>query len=270
MDLGNVRLISTAVIVGSAILFIMAERRWPYERQKPLKVLREGFWTDLIWYTFVQSYVMGLLIAMFIEWLDAATTGRPQIVTSWPIWAQVGFFLVTHDFYIYWMHRWQHHNKIMWRTHEAHHSPQQVDWLSGVRSHSLEILINGVVEFAPIVILGAAPEVAIIKGAISAVWGMFIHSNLDVRLGIFRYVINGPELHRWHHADHQDVYFANYATKLSIWDYLFGTVYLPGRDKPPVYGLPYRFPRNYFFQHAVMFRPMRDKDASLGRSIGES
>jgi hypothetical protein len=38
-----------------------------------------------------------------------------------------------------------------------------VDWLSGARSHALEILINQTIEFAPIVLLGAAPEVALIK-----------------------------------------------------------------------------------------------------------
>jgi len=267
MDLAILRLVCTGAIVVAALLFIALECRFPY--QAGLKVLREGFWTDLIWYTLVQSYVLGLVIAEVIRWLDAATAGRPQVVTDWPLWGQVVFFLVVHDLYIYWMHRWQHHNPVLWRTHEAHHSPREVDWLSGVRSHSVEILINGVVEFAPIVLLGAAPEVAIIKGAISAVWGMFIHSNLDVRLGPLRYVINGPQMHRWHHADHPDVYFANYATKLSIWDWIFGTAYLPDRRKPPVYGLPYRFPANYFRQHAAMFRPLSRKDAGGGMAIGE-
>lgn len=266
MDLDRVRLIATAAIVSGALCFILLERRWPY--QKGLRVLRDGFWTDLFWYTLVQSYVLGLLIAWLIAVIDSATNGRPQVVSGWPVWSQVLFFLVIHDFYIYWMHRWQHHNPILWRTHEAHHSPRQVDWLSGARSHSLEILVNGVVEFAPIVLLGAAPEVAVIKGAISANWGMFIHANLDVRLGPLRYLINGPELHRWHHADHPDVYFANYGTKLALWDYLFGTAYLPGRDKPSVYGLPYRFPRNYFRQHAALFRPLRNKDATAGTAIG--
>ena len=45
------------------------------------------------------------------------------------MWVQVLFFLVTHDFYIYWFHRWQHHNPVLWRTHEAHHSGKHVDWL---------------------------------------------------------------------------------------------------------------------------------------------
>ena len=33
------------------------------------------------------------------------------------------------------------------------------------------------------ILLGASVEVILIKGAISAVWGMWIHANVDVRAG---------------------------------------------------------------------------------------
>ena len=38
---------------------------------------------------------------------------------------------------------------LLWRMHEAHHATADVDWLSGARSHALEILINQTIEFAP-------------------------------------------------------------------------------------------------------------------------
>ena len=66
----------------------------------------------------------------------------------------MAFFFVVHDFYIYWFHRLQHRSAILWRIHEAHHATPEVDWLSGSRSHALEILINQTVEFAPIFLLG--------------------------------------------------------------------------------------------------------------------
>ena len=34
---------------------------------------------------------------------------------------------------------------------------------------------------------------------ISAVWGMYIHSNINVNTGRLQKFINGPEMHRWHH-----------------------------------------------------------------------
>jgi sterol desaturase/sphingolipid hydroxylase (fatty acid hydroxylase superfamily) len=111
------------------------------------------------------------------------------------------------------------------------------------------------VEFAPIVLLGAAPEVAVFKGVIDAVWGMFIHANLDVRLGVFAYVFNGPELHRVHHAREFRGSGRNFATKLALWDWLFGTAHLPP-DKPRDYGLAdgAQFPRGFVAQQLYAFR----------------
>jgi sterol desaturase/sphingolipid hydroxylase (fatty acid hydroxylase superfamily) len=265
---------SLVAVVSAAVLFVRLERRFPYNEGQPL--FRTGFWNDLVWYGVVQSYVLGIVIGRLIQWLDGHTGwSRWQLIHEWPLLAQVGLFIVTHDLYIYLFHRWQHRSPTLWRIHEAHHSVPEVDWLSGVRSHALEILINQTIEFAPIVLLGASPEVPVIKGAVSAIWGMFIHSNVDVRLGKLQYFINGPEMHRWHHATDPAAYNKNFATKLAIWDWLFGTAYLPPRTvrKAEGYGLDHDgFPEGgataYFRQQAYAFRPedptetARDADAS--------
>jgi sterol desaturase/sphingolipid hydroxylase (fatty acid hydroxylase superfamily) len=205
----------------------------------------------MVWYTLIQSYFLKILIFDYIIMpLDRIWhLSSLHLVTSWPLVLQVLFFLVIHDFYIYWFHRWQHHSKLLWRTHEAHHSNKEVDWLAGTRSHALEILINQTVEFAPIVLLGANPLVVPIKALLDAVWGMYIHSNIDVRSGKLQYIINGPEMHQWHHANDRRVFYANFSTKLAVWDWLFGTAFLPD-EKPKEYGLYYDYPRDYFLQHA--------------------
>jgi sterol desaturase/sphingolipid hydroxylase (fatty acid hydroxylase superfamily) len=67
-------------------------------------------------------------------------------------------------------------------------------------------------------------------------------------------VINGPELHRWHHAIDYAPPGKNYATKLSLWDHLFGTAdRSPGR--PAGYGLADPFPDGFLAQQAHAFRP---------------
>ena len=191
---------SMIIIVFAAVLFIILERIFPYTKGQ--KVLREGFFDDLALYTIAQSYILSILIFGFIiNFIDSATgLSRLSLFTDLPIWIQLIFFTVTHDIYIYFMHRWQHSNKWLWRIHEAHHSPKKVDWLSGSRSHALEILINQTVEFAPIILLGSPAEVVAYKGVISAVWGMYIHSNIDIKTGWLQKIINGPEMHRWHHS----------------------------------------------------------------------
>jgi sterol desaturase/sphingolipid hydroxylase (fatty acid hydroxylase superfamily) len=247
--------IITTIILFVWLGFIIAwERISPY--RKGLPFFREGFWVDLVWYTLIQSFFLKILIFNYIiapvqhhyDWNGV------KFFQSWSITEQVLFFIVTHDLYIYLFHRWQHANKILWRTHEAHHSGKYVDFLAGSRSHALEIIINQTIEFAPIIILlGPDSPVVPIKAMLDAALGMFIHANIDVKLGKFKYILNSPELHQWHHANYQEVFHANFSTKFAIWDYLFGTIYDPGHkpgDRREDWGLYYDFPKDYFLQHA--------------------
>jgi sterol desaturase/sphingolipid hydroxylase (fatty acid hydroxylase superfamily) len=251
----NVATACALVIVGWALLLWALERTAPYD---PQRFLRDGFWTDLLAYTLAQSYAMGLLIGALIAWLDRTTgLSRLGLVSGWPVWLQVAFFVVTHDFYIYWFHRWQHANPVLWRLHEAHHSNTDIDWVAGLRSHALEILVNQTVEFAPMVLLGASPVVPVVKATVGAVWGLWIHANVDVRSGWLQWVLNGPEAHRWHHAIDADAHNLNFATKLAVWDRLFGTAFLPSGRRPSGYGLTgVAFPRGYLRQHLFAFRPL--------------
>ncbi len=246
------------IIVLAAIAFMILERFFPYNRGQ--KLFREGFWVDMIWYSIFQSYVVGMIIAAIIRWIDSTSDiSRLHLVTAYPIWAQLIFFIVLHDFYVYCLHRLQHAWPLLWRTHEAHHATEEVDWLSGVRSHPLESIMYVTVEFAPIIILGAAPEVAIYKGAISAIWGMYIHSNLNMRMGKLQYIFNGPEMHRWHHASNDERAFGrNFGTKLAIWDWIFRTRFLPPNEKANKYGISEPFPAGYFQQVFYMFRSFKN------------
>ncbi|MDX2129696.1 MAG: sterol desaturase family protein [Chloroherpetonaceae bacterium] len=271
MSLETLQWVSPLVIVSSAIIYVILERIFPYD--KGLPIFREGFFNDLVLYTLIQSAILGIVIN---DWIINNLriffgTDSITVVRNLPLTIQVIFFLIIHDIYIYFFHRWQHRNKWLFRTHEAHHSPRQVDWLAGSRSHFVEILINQTIEYAPI-LLFASPEVALWKGMLDAVWGMYIHSNIDVRSGVLQYVINGPEMHRWHHSKGKGN-TVNFATKIAIWDWIFGTAYLPN-SKPKAYGLTsddyplsttstpffqriWDDTKSYVLQTAYLFRPVR-------------
>jgi sterol desaturase/sphingolipid hydroxylase (fatty acid hydroxylase superfamily) len=259
----TIYLITTSILLCWMIFIILFERVRPYRKDLPF--FREGFWVDLVWYTLIQSYFLKILIFDYIiqpinhsiDWSDF------QLVRNWSVASQVLFFTITHDFYIYWFHRLQHANKFLWRTHEAHHSGKYVDFLQGSRSHILEIIINQTIEFLPIIVLGAAPEVLPIKLLLDGVFGMFIHANIDVKLRKWKYIFNSPELHLWHHANYKEVFHANFSTKFSFWDYLFRTVYFP-EHKPENgtenWGLYYDFPRDYFLQNIFAFKRIEEDE----------
>ena len=269
MTLQQLQIVSPVIIVGSALVFLVLERFFPYNKGQ--KAFREGFWVDLIGYGVVQSYLMGLLISALITYIDSSTgISRLKIVTHWPIWAQVALFVVWHDLNTYLIHRMQHRSDVLWRTHEAHHSGRNVDWLSGIRSNSLEILMYQTVEFLPVVLLGAAPEVPLWKAIFNAPYGMFIHANLRWKWGPLLWVLNGPELHRWHHAnDDEKAFGMNLATKFTVWDHLFGTYYTPKGEARDYGTHDVAYPHGWVGQHLYAFRPM-ERAAASATGVGDS
>jgi len=251
---GSAALWAPAITVGGALAIIALERLRPYDRQR---FWRRGLGVDLVGYALIQSAVLSVVINGLVRLL-AAATGAAQVsghglVSGWPFAAQLALFIVSHDLYIYWFHRAQHRIPLLWRLHEAHHSAREVDWIAGSRSHALEIVINQTIEVAAMVLLGASTDVMLCKGAISIVWGMWIHANVDIRTGWLQRILNGPEVHRWHHAIDYAPPGRNFATKLALWDYLFGTIdRRPG--KPSGYGLADPFPAGFLAQQAHAFR----------------
>ena len=258
-------LISTTLIVAWALLIIVLERKFPYE---PQRFFRREFWTDLVWFSTIFSVLMGWLAYKFaipaIDHFTGWSTSRG--IRDWPIWIQVVVSLVTHDLFIYTFHRAMHRNRFLWRIHEAHHSTPDVDWVGGSRGHVIENMITGTAELAPIVFF-MAPEVAAIKSVIDACWGMWIHANIDWSLGKLRYIINGPYMHRWHHA--REVHDVNFATKFAFWDWLLGTAYLPEGRKPTSYGLDVAWPQNIVTQQLFAFRKFVPKAVLRPRGAKE-
>lgn len=89
------------------------------------------------------------------------------------------------------------------------------------------ILANGLLDVHLFGTLSMTNKVAVVMG--STVAGSFLFSRM------MKYLFNSPEMHIWHHAyelpkDKQ--YGVNFGLTLAIWDYLFGTAYIPhtGRD----------------------------------------
>ena len=76
---------------------------------------------------------------------------------------------------------------------------------------------------------------------------IFVHSNVRLPLGPFRWIFGAPELHHWHHARvPRTVHnFANLAPWL---DLLFGTHHVPEGPEEYALGLDEPWPQGYLAQ----------------------
>lgn len=73
-----------------------------------------------------------------------------------------------------------------------------------------------------------------------------------------KYLFNSPEMHIWHHSHdlpHERRFGINFGLTLAIWDYLFGTAYIPHDGRDIKLGFPgvEDFPKGFLEQNALGF-----------------
>jgi len=186
---------------------------------------------------------------------------------SWPLAVQVGLALLVGELPGYWVHRWQHHWDGLWRFHAVHHSAPRLYWLNAARFHPVDILSTFLPTYLLLTFLGCSVEVLAYFGVVTAVHGLFQHSNLQLRLGPLNWVFSMAELHRWHHSRTLVESNSNFGQTIIVWDWLFGTRFLPADRQPPrdigIPSLP-RFPWSWWAQLLAPFRWRRVQGESAG------
>lgn len=76
---------------------------------------------------------------------------------------------------------------------------------------------------------------------------------------LMKYIFNSPEMHIWHHAEElpkDRQYGINFGLTLAIWDYIFGTAYVPhdGRDIKLGFADVENFPEDFIGQELYGLR----------------
>jgi sterol desaturase/sphingolipid hydroxylase (fatty acid hydroxylase superfamily) len=227
-------------------LAFLAERLAP-ERAQP--IFRRGFATDCIYVAanlvlrvFFTNTLATLLVSLGRRLFPDAAIG---ILSTSPLWLQSVAVIVVLDFCFYWMHRAKHRWRWWWRLHETHHSSRDLDWLSSVRFHPLEKILDRVLYLAPLIVLGVGEQALLVLAVVDAAVANLAHANVRIRLGPLNYVLVTPELHRWHHASDPAAQRTNFGNNLSIFDWIFGTARLV-RERPRVFGLDAPYPDEGF------------------------
>jgi sterol desaturase/sphingolipid hydroxylase (fatty acid hydroxylase superfamily) len=143
-----------------------------------------------------------------------------------PEWLVVVLSVVALDLVIYLQHVVFHAVPLLWRLHMVHHADLDFDVTTGVRFHTLEILLSLGIKLVAVVLLGAPAVAVLIFEVLLNATSMFSHGNvrLPARLDrLLRLVLVTPDMHRVHHSTDPRETNSNFGFNLPWWDYLFGT-----------------------------------------------
>ncbi len=230
-------------LIGVSLFFFLLEVFTPWRKDQ--RKFRKDFWLDFF-YMFFNFFLFSLVIYnaasdvvvnLFNDLL--AGVGLTNLVAvevgSWPVWGQLAALFVIRDF-IHWnVHRLLHRAPFLWEFHKVHHSVEQLGFAAHLRFHWMENVVYRVLEYIPLAMIGFGIDDFFVVHIFTLAVGHFNHSNFRLPLGPLKFVFNNPQMHVWHHAKdwpEDRPYGMNFGLTLSLWDYLFGSAYIPydGRD----------------------------------------
>jgi len=229
-------------LIAVSLFCFTLERLSPWRRSQ--KVFRKGFFQDLFWLTFNGHYlglilalVTGHVIQLFNTFLHETGLPVPEnlaLMADAPLWVQFVVFFVLKDFIEWNIHRLLHNVPWLWEFHKLHHSIEELDWIGNFRFHWGEVVVYKTLSYLPLVILGIDGTVILIIAVIGTLMQDLNHANIPVSWGPFKYILNSPKMHVWHHdVELHGKGGQNFGIVLSVWDWLFGTVYWPKDQEEP-------------------------------------
>ncbi|MEQ1746096.1 MAG: sterol desaturase family protein [Saprospiraceae bacterium] len=256
-------------LVGISAAVYALELLFPWRKNQP--TIREDFWLDTF-YMFFNFFLFGLVgyaalsgvAAQAFDDLLASAFGIRNVVAinvaKLPYWLHLLLLFLVRDFVQWNIHRLLHYSPRLWRFHQVHHSVREMGYAAHLRYHFMENIVYRTLEYLPLAMLGFGLQDFLLVNLFTITIGHLNHANLYLPLGPLRYLLNNPQMHIWHHA--KDLppgsYGVNYGITLSVWDYLFGTAWMPrdGRDIKLGFDGVDEYPHGFFGQ---VLRPFRKK-----------
>ena len=184
--------------------------------------------------------VAAILTAQWLFERIVPGSGAPPTHRLLAAAAQVLLIWLARDLGNYLQHFAQHKSRILWRLHRPHHAVEQLTPFVQVQGHPLDLLMGTILAF-PVILLGTMLALAgtgghilpetlaglVIVAGIEQLKGALGHSHLPISFGRWNRLILAPVMHQLHHSAEPHHHGRNLGSTFGLWDWLFGTLYIP-------------------------------------------
>ncbi len=162
-----------------------------------------------------------------------STWAGPGLLTGWPVAIAFLPLLLVRSLAAYWLHRWLHSSRWLWRIHRVHHADTKIDCTTGLRNHPFEALVVTLPAAAIVLALGPTTASVAAVEAVLLMANFWQHAAIGLPAGLARrleWLVITPRLHLLHHSQAQQDHDRNFGDLFSLWDRLFGTFAPPRAD----------------------------------------
>lgn len=183
------------------------------------------------------------------------------------------------DLALWWIHYLHHRIPLLWEFHKVHHSAEVMTPITAYRMHPVEIILNfnltnlvGGVSFAVFQYLTAGAVITYEVVGVNVVMFLFYvvgfnlrHSHIPMTYPrLVSYLFVSPWMHQVHHSQEKRHIDKNMGFIFSLWDWMFGTLYIPARDEKFALGLDSGEASKFHNVGALYLLPFRNILARLG------
>lgn len=160
-------------------------------------------------------------------WQNQGWTRIYSHMVAYPLWylpVSVLLYLLAHDSWFYWTHRWMHQPRLFKIAHAVHHASRPPTAWAAMSFHPWEALTGAII--IPALVFMIPIHVGALGVVLSVMTVMGVTNHMGWEL-FPRTVVNGP-LGNWlitatHHQRHHAEYRGNYGLYFRFWDRICGT-----------------------------------------------
>ena len=213
------------IIIIYITVFLTLEHFWPHSKNRKNRITHLLNNSGLLLIATAANFFISIVLINWIQYVDKNNIGLMNILNLSDT-VKAFFGVIVLDFTSYFIHRFIHKSKFLWRFHRVHHSEIDMDSSTSFKFHPLEAIIVFPALLAEIGLVGISLPAIILYNVIILPVFFILHSNLNYPKWaetFFSPVFATPDFHRVHHSDEQKYTDSNYGDIFSLWDRIFGT-----------------------------------------------
>lgn len=229
--------IQTILLFSVFVLQYIMEHIFPQMR-KYNKARNEGFNLLIGIFNAAVLFIPSALLAELLSIIEIYHFGLLQLVDI-PLSLKIFVTIVLMDFFMYWWHRFNHTQQLLWRFHKFHHLDEKMNTTTALRFHAVELLFSVIFKAIVFVLMGFSFLPILIYEALFFIAIVIHHSNINITAKmdmLYRKLFSSPLMHRIHHSNKKRETDTNYGSVFSFWDHIFKT-YLKEPEESVVFGV---------------------------------